>query len=111
MGTEPAMHIRIYWGRVAPAAWDALARKYRELMDMPVDGLVSRYVARDANDPESMFTITIWRDLDSVRTWEASQAYRDLYLAAVSPHILGSRSVSLCEVLLARHYGGGEAPA
>jgi len=111
MSTEPAMHIRIYWGRVAPESWGALERRYAELMDLPVDGLISRYVTRDVNDRESMFTITIWRDLDSIRTWEASQAYKDLYLAAVSPHILGSRSVSLCEVLLARHYGGGEDEA
>lgn len=102
------MHVRIYWGRVIPDSWQALERKYASFAEMPVEGLVSRYVMRDVNDPESMFTVTVWRDLESVQAWESSDAYRDLYLAAVSPHLVGSGSVSLCEVRVAQEFGTGE---
>jgi heme-degrading monooxygenase HmoA len=95
------MHIRIYWGKVQSGAWPSIERNYRELMDIPIHGLLGRFVTQDVNDPESMFTITFWQDLQSIEAWEKSSEYRDVFLAAVSPFIIGSQSVSLCEVKLA----------
>jgi len=92
------MHIRIYWGKVVGHAWPSIEQRYRELMDIPVKGLLGRFVTQDVNDQESMFTITFWQDMESIREWEASDSYANLYLAAVSPHITGAMSVSLCEV-------------
>lgn len=92
------MHIRIYWGKVAGHAWPSIEQRYRELMEVPVDGLLGRFVTQDVNDQESMFTITFWKDIKSIRAWEASPNYANLYLAAVSPYIAGEMAVSLCEI-------------
>lgn len=92
------MHIRIYWGKVAGHAWPSIEQRYRELMELPVQGLLGRFVTQDVKDQESMFTITFWRDMESIQAWEASASYADLYLAAVSPYIAGAMSVSLCEI-------------
>ena len=43
-------------------------------------------------------TIDAARDMESIRAWEASPSYANLYLAAVSPYIAGAMSVSLCEI-------------
>jgi heme-degrading monooxygenase HmoA len=96
------MHIRIYWGKIQPDAWPSIERKYRELMEIPAKGLLGRFVTQDVNDPDSMFTITMWQDLASIETWEASPEYREVFLEAVSPFIIGSQSVSLCEVKVAK---------
>ena len=92
------MYVRIYWGKIHPGSWPALEEKYQGLMKVPTPGLLGRLVTQDTNDSESIFTVTIWQDLASVQSWEASSDYKNIYLAAVSPHIVGSRSVSLCEV-------------
>ena len=92
------MYVRIYWGKTQPGAWPAIEAKYRELNAIPVPGMRARWVTQDINDPESMFTITLWDDLDSVRQWEASSGYRDTFLAGVKPFLAGSHTVSLCEV-------------
>jgi heme-degrading monooxygenase HmoA len=95
------MYVRIYWGRVFPGSWPSVEEKYRALMAIDTPGLLGRIVTRDVNDPESMFTITMWDSIESVQTWEASQAYHDVFLSAVRPFIVGSQSVSLCEVRVA----------
>lgn len=92
------MHIRIYWGKIEPGAWPALEEKYRALMDIPAKGLLGRFVSQDARDPEGMFTITLWDSLESIEAWEGSQEYRDVFLAAVAPYIIGSQSISLSAV-------------
>lgn len=92
------MYIRIYWGKIAPGTWPLLEEKYRDLMKVHTDGLLARFVTQDENDPESMFTITVWRDAESVQAWESSSEYRDVFLASVRPYIVGSQSVSLCKV-------------
>lgn len=96
------MHIRIYWGKIQPGAWPSIEQRYRELMNIPAQGLLGRFVTQDVNDPDSMFTITIWQDLASIEAWEASPEYRDVFLGAVAPFIIGSQSVSLCEVKVAK---------
>lgn len=93
------MHMRIYWGRVGQRDWPQIAERYAALMEKAPAGMLARFVTRDENDPENMFTVTLWSDVDSVRAWESSDEYRDLYLAAISPFIVASQSVSLCEVM------------
>lgn len=93
------MPVRICWSKTRPNAWDELANRYRRLMELRVPRMISRIVTRDVNDPESIFTITLWDSMESLLGWECSDEYASVYLAAVSPHLVGSHSVSLCEVV------------
>ena len=95
------MFVRIYWGKLHPESWPAVEERYRALMDEEAPGLLARVVSRDVDDPDSMFTITVWQDRKSVEAWERSAAYRDVFLAALRPFLVGSQSVSLCEVRVA----------
>lgn len=92
------MYVRIYWGRLHPGSWQPVEERYRALMAIDTPGLIARLVTRDVNDSDSLFTITIWNDAPSVEAWEASPDYRDVFLAAVKPFLVGSQSVSLGEV-------------
>jgi heme-degrading monooxygenase HmoA len=103
------MFVRIYWGKIYPGAWNAIEERYRNLMAIDTPGLLGRFVTQDTKDPESMFTITLWRDEASVQEWEASPAYADTFAAALAPFIVGAQSVSLCEVKVADVEGLMEA--
>ncbi|WP_170182035.1 antibiotic biosynthesis monooxygenase family protein [Phreatobacter stygius] len=99
------MFVRIYWGKIYPGAWSSIEQKYRDLMAVETPGLLGRLVSQDVNDAESMFTITLWRDMASVQAWEASPVYAETFSAALKPFIVGSQSVSLCEVKVANIQG------
>ena len=92
------MVVRIWWGRIYPGSWPSIEEAYRKLNEMPVRGMLGRFVTQDINDTESMYTITLWDDLASVHAWEASSDFKDIFLAAVGRFAAGSASISLCEV-------------
>lgn len=104
MTMEKAKHGRVYCRRVASDSADAIKRQHAQLISMSVDGLGGCSVSRDVNDPENLATITIWHNLDQRHTREASQAYRQLYPAAVPLDIIGFRVVSPCEVRVAQEH-------
>lgn len=92
------MILRIYWARTYPGAWPSIEQKYSELNKIATPGFLGRLVTQDVNDPESLYTITFWDDLASVRAWEASDEFENVFVAAIRPYIVGSHSVSFCEV-------------
>src|SRR4051812_23995820 len=92
------MYVRIYWGRLHPGSWQAIEDRYSALMKLDTPGLIARLVTRDVNDLDSLFTITIWKDMASLQAWEASPEYQDVYLAAVKNFLIGAQAVSLGEV-------------
>ncbi len=95
------MIVRISWARTHPGAWPAVEQKYGELNKIPIAGFLGRLVTQDVNDPENLYTLTFWEDLASVRAWEASPDFENLFVAAIKPYIVGSFSVSFCEVKVA----------
>lgn len=95
------MIVRISWARIRPGDWAAVEQKYRELNTIPVAGFLGRLVTQDVNDPENLYTLTLWQDLASVHAWESSPEFESRFVAPIKPHIAGSFSVSFCEVKVA----------
>ena len=95
------MIVRIYWARTYPGAWPAIEQKYSELNQIAMPGFLGRLVTQDVNDPESMYTITLWDDLSSLNAWEASDDFEKVFVAAIRPYIVGSHSISRCDVKVA----------
>jgi heme-degrading monooxygenase HmoA len=95
------MIVRIYWAKTCPGAWPSIEQKYSELNTIATPGFLGRLVTQDVNDPESLYTITFWEDLASVRAWEASAEFEKVFVPAIRPYIVGSSSVSFCEVKVA----------
>lgn len=92
------MFMRIYWGRIEPGCWPDIEKAYRELNEIPVVGMRARWVTQDVNDPDNLFTITVWESADAVRAWESSSDFHDVFQARVKPFLAGSHTVSLCEI-------------
>lgn len=92
------MIVRIYWAKTYPGAWPSIEEKYREVNKIPTPGCRGRLVTQDVSDPESLYTITFWDDLASVKAWEASAEFENVFVAAIEPFIVASQSVSLSEV-------------
>lgn len=92
------MIVRIYWAKTFPGAWPSIEQKYSELNTIATRGFLGRLVTQDVNDAESLYTITFWEDLASVRAWEASAEFENVFVAAIRPYIVGSSSVSFGEV-------------
>ena len=99
------MIVRIYSAKTYPGAWPSIEQKYSELNTIATPGFPGRLVTQDVNDPESLYTITFWEDLASVRDWESSDEFEKVFVAAIRPYVIGSSSVSLCEVKVERLAG------
>lgn len=93
------MFLRLYWSRIQPGAWESVRDRYLELAKIEVPGRIARWVTQDTNDLESVITITLWRSEAEIKAWEASDQY-ERSVAAMRPYLIGSQTVSLCEVQL-----------
>jgi heme-degrading monooxygenase HmoA len=92
------MIVRIYWGRIEAGALPDIERVYRNYDVDSVPGLLARFVSQDLNDPDSLYVITIWKDLASVERWVASEEYRERITKPLKPFIVGAHSLSLSAV-------------
>lgn len=93
------MIVRMYWAKICPGTWELVETHYRKLMSREIEGLRSRLVSRDLQDPDNIFVLTFWRSLQDVETWEASADYLG-FMRLLRPLMVGSQSVSMCEVSL-----------
>lgn len=93
------MYLRIYWSRIVPGAWPAIEERYRNLATTDAPGRLVRWVTQDTNDPESVITVTLWESHEAIQAWETSPRYLAA-LASMKPFMVGSQTVSLCEVAI-----------
>ena len=102
------MIVRIVWGRLVPGAWPSVEQVFRQFDAAHTPGLRARLVTQDMNDPESMYAIAFWEDVESLQKWLDSDDYQQAFLHALRPFLAGSQSVSLCDVRL-EDFGGALA--
>ena len=66
--------MRFSHGKLKPGAWNDYEKVYREVVaertQMP--GLLGSMLTRDADDPDSGYTVSIWESADALRRYEAS---------------------------------------
>ena len=91
--------LRITRGKVKPGTWDQYEAVLRETIAAAgqVPGLLSRTLARDADDPDSGFAISLWDSEEALAQYESSQA-TDQARAKLHRFFVGDYSSSLCEV-------------
>jgi len=95
------MFMRITWGQLQPGLWDDFVKRYEEdAADPSTAGLKARWLVRDSHNIDNMFAVTLWEDKESIERWERSSAYKE-FLEVVEPFMMGSYSVSVCEVMYA----------
>ena len=67
------MHMRISWGRVNPGQWDEYERAFiQALKDSgPIDGLIGRTIARDLDDPDTGYSVSVWESAEAMEAYES----------------------------------------
>jgi heme-degrading monooxygenase HmoA len=91
------MLMRITWGKIRPGFWDDFEAEFLRNADPATEGLLGNWLTRDVRDGDSLYTVTLWRDAEAIRAWEASPS-RDARAKKLSKYLIGEYSVSVCEV-------------
>ena len=91
-------YMRITWAKLQPGRWAAYVQEFKRVADPTTPGLLARWLVHDKEDSESLFVLTLWDSITAIEQWEASRHYREQFLPALKPFILGAYSVSVCEV-------------
>ena len=57
------MYMRIIWGRIVPGQWDGFEAAFKKAIALrgDVKGLKDHWLARDQNEPDAGYSITVWR--------------------------------------------------
>jgi nitroreductase/heme-degrading monooxygenase HmoA len=97
---EPAMVMRITWGKLRPGSWNEFERAYRDHVvanskDLP--GLRGRWLTQDSTDTDTGFTVSLWESEASMQAYEQSLAYKEM-MRPLQPFFLGEYRTHRCEV-------------
>ena len=93
------MMMRITWGKLYPNTWDECERAYKEtLAGKETQGLRGRWLARDVNDPDGGFAVSVWETIDDLQAYEHSAVYREMYAPRLRPFFSGEYTTYRCEV-------------
>lgn len=95
------MLLRISWGKVRPGLWEGYEQEFRRFAARPIDGLLGNWLGRDVGDPDSIYTVTLWRDADALKAWESSPLRKERS-AILRRYLDGAYSFSISDV----SYGG-----
>jgi hypothetical protein len=88
------MLMRITWGKVRPGFWDEFEETFRRAAKQEMPGLIKRWMVRDTRDTNSMFIVTLWKDVESM-----DDPCTMNFINALGPLFLGEYSASVCEVV------------
>ena len=98
------MHMRIIWGRIATGQWAAFEEAYKKAISTrgDVKGLKNQWFARDQDDPDAGYSITLWDTEADMRTfWDSKK--REEAMALLRPYFLNQFTVTHCVVRYSRH--------
>jgi heme-degrading monooxygenase HmoA len=72
------MYMRITWGKLRPGSWDEYEATYASVVDEvgSIPGLKGRWLARDVDDPDAGFTVSLWQGIEDLQRYEASDLPR-----------------------------------
>ena len=93
------MLLRIIHGELKPGTWAEYEKAYIEVMEgVSVEGLHGRYLARDLDNPDAGYSVSIWEDEASMRAYEASPLLNEVILPRLKPYFLGRYETHRSEI-------------
>ena len=98
------MYMRIIWGRIVPDQWDGFEAAFKKAIALrgDVKGLKDHWLARDQNEPDAGYSITVWENEADMRAfWDSKK--REDSMALMRPFFLNQFTVTHCEVRLSQH--------
>ena len=91
--------MRIVWGKILPGKWAEFEAAFKTAMANrgDVKGLTSHWLARDQNDPNAGYSVTLWANDSDMRTfWDSPQ--RKAVMASLEPFYVNQFTTMHCEV-------------
>ena len=98
------MYMRIVWGKILPGKWNEFEVAFKAAMAVrgEVKGLKDHWLARDQNDSNAGYSITLWDNESDMRTFWDSQKRKDV-MAPLEPFYVNQFTTTHCEVTYALH--------
>jgi heme-degrading monooxygenase HmoA len=93
------MYMRIVWGKIQPGAWSEFEAAFIAAMTArgTVPGLKNHWLARDQQDTNAGYSITLWdSEADMRRFWDSQK--RKEVMAPLEPFYVNQFTVTHCEV-------------
>jgi heme-degrading monooxygenase HmoA len=94
------MFLRVISGKLRPGTWVEFERAYQSATSEAgaIEGLCGRWLTRDLDDPDSGTTISLWTSPEAMRTYEASDALKNIIQPKLTPYFTGQYRTSRSEV-------------
>ena len=91
--------VRITRGKVHPGTWDEYVGALRQTIASAgkVEGLLSRTLAQELDDPDAGYAISLWEGLQYIERYEKLEATKQ-QRAKLHKFYTGEYRTSLCEV-------------
>ncbi len=93
------MFTRIVWGKVLPGQWDQYEAAYVKAMEArgPIDGLVVQWLARDQNDPDAGYSVSVWQTEAAMTAYVGSQTHNAM-TEPLKPFFVNQYTSTHCEI-------------
>lgn len=95
------MYMRIVWGKLRPGQWDHYEAAYRNVLrpgHENIRGLQGRWLARDLEDPDAGYSVSLWDSQEALARYEASEFFHHKVKPALQPFFADDFKAAHCEV-------------
>ena len=98
------MYMRIVWGKIVPGKWNEFENAFKAAMQVRGEpkGLKHHWLARDQNDANAGYSITMWdSEQDMKQFWDSEK--RKQVMAPLEPFYVNQFTTTNCEVKFTIH--------
>lgn len=98
------MYMRIVWGKILPGKWNEFEAAFEKAMAMrgEAKGLINHWLARDQNDANAGYSITLWDSESDMKAFWDSQKRKDV-MSSLEPFYVNQFTTTHCEVKYTLH--------
>jgi heme-degrading monooxygenase HmoA len=101
------MFMRIIWGKVRAGEWERYEEAYKNVLrpgEENIKGLRGRWLARDINDPDAGYSVSLWDSMEAMDRYEASEFFRRKVKPALQPYFVDDFTTTHCEVRIKEEF-------
>jgi len=95
------MYMRVVWGKVRSGQWEQYEEAYKNVLRPGAEnirGLKGRWLARDLDDPDAGYSVSLWESTDAIKRYKARDFFRHKVMPALQPFFVGDFTTTHCEV-------------
>ncbi|MFM1813318.1 MAG: hypothetical protein RLZ98_13 [Pseudomonadota bacterium] len=102
------MFARIVWGKIQPGRWDDYEAAYKKSVESRgrVDGLVVQWLARDQNDKDAGYSVSVWESEAAMNAYVGSPTHKAM-TEPLKPYFVNQYTATHCDI---RHFARNALP-